>query len=1079
MAFSISNNTPSIGYVQWADVNIQYKGVSYAVTNGYTNYRYVYWLAANPSQFFVSDTFPTLTPDDALVFMNKNGVALIVPTATIIDGGLVVPGSIYADALAANTITGDKIIAGAITADKIAANAIGADKIAAAAITSDKIAASGIDAGKITTGVLNATRVQIGSGSTFAEGYDPTTKETPSAAQEKADAAYESAKDYIQSRGENLVTNGTGLLGDNTNFTSFVFDGADNYACNGSFKHVSTQTAKAISEKIPVNPDLSYRFNYYVKANPYIAGGKGYGYLSCFDADNLGIGPNHTMYISNTLTTLAQELKAGDTVVYLASTANWRNTEGSATYRRSFIFWNYTNSFGYTYPELTYSRYYYSNAWQDGGVDYVNNTITLTSPWAGATFSAGTKVSNGNSGGSYKYIAGSYYEYSSSWTNYNGLISGIDTTGTNITNKFHPGTASISIGWLINYGTTGSTVWISNVSFGIDVETVSGSTAKVAVAQAAADAAQSTANTASTNATSALSQLTDITADNKIVAVEKQLLKKEWDAISAEKSVIDTQADAFGVTTEKTTYGSKYTALNTYINTTYPLFSSLTTTTTIDDGATLRLKFKEYYDARTALLNKISTVAKALADAAQGTANTALANAATAQTTANGKNKVFYQTEAPTASAVGDTWFDTDNGNKAYKWDGSSWVASLFGTGAIADASITTAKIGALQVTEALIADAAISNAKIASLNAGKVTAGKLQSSDTKTYFDLDNSEIRGEKSEEIIEILNSIVLTQGTLSTTTGLWSDNTSYGVTGYYGVIPSSSVTIAGTVYTCYKFFYNSAKQFISYSSSNPATVPSTARYIRLRFYNAGAAFTSWVNNVSGTMTLTAPIIFVINPTVGPRFTKGDLKILSIEKGSICANDRMLINRFLPKNSTEISIRNFKPGGIIFDENYDGTFTPYAYIDVKDYEDILGVAYPRMMIRSVGATGYGDIDIIAGGELKLGAPLVSHTPTITTATLQNSWANYSAADGTYNQAGYYRFGGRVYLQGLIKSGSTGTTAFTLNSDFRPPKQLLFPILVYGNNLGYLQIETDGEVKPIVPNSTWLSLEGISFAL
>lgn len=41
--YSILNNAPSAGYIQWSSVNIQYNGVSYAIANGYTNYTYVYW----------------------------------------------------------------------------------------------------------------------------------------------------------------------------------------------------------------------------------------------------------------------------------------------------------------------------------------------------------------------------------------------------------------------------------------------------------------------------------------------------------------------------------------------------------------------------------------------------------------------------------------------------------------------------------------------------------------------------------------------------------------------------------------------------------------------------------------------------------------------------------------------------------------------------------------------------------------------------------------------------------------------------------------------------------------------------
>ena len=87
-----------------------------------------------------------------------------------------------------------------------------------------------------------------------------------------------------------------------------------------------------------------------------------------------------------------------------------------------------------------------------------------------------------------------------------------------------------------------------------------------------------------------------------------------------------------------------------------------------------------------------------------------------AQATADGKNTVFYSIGTPVANKKDDVWFDTDDGHKMYRWDGSAWVGSQFGTDAIAN----------LSVTNALIADAAITNAKIANLDAGKITTGTL-----------------------------------------------------------------------------------------------------------------------------------------------------------------------------------------------------------------------------------------------------------------------------------------------------------------------------------------------------------------
>lgn len=97
----------------------------------------------------------------------------------------------------------------------------------------------------------------------------------------------------------------------------------------------------------------------------------------------------------------------------------------------------------------------------------------------------------------------------------------------------------------------------------------------------------------------------------------------------------------------------------------------------------------------------------------------AAANAASgAQTTANGKNTVFRQTSAPAATGrvTGDVWFDTDDGNRIYTWNGSAWASTQMGSAAIADLAISNAKI----------VDGTIANAKIANLDAGKITTGTI-----------------------------------------------------------------------------------------------------------------------------------------------------------------------------------------------------------------------------------------------------------------------------------------------------------------------------------------------------------------
>ena len=56
--------------------------------------------------------------------------------------------------------------------------------------------------------------------------------------------------------------------------------------------------------------------------------------------------------------------------------------------------------------------------------------------------------------------------------------------------------------------------------------------------------------------------------------------------------------------------------------------------------------------------------------------------------TANdGKTTVFTQNGQPTANNTGDLWFDTNDGNKQYRWDGSSWVVVR---DVVTQASVTT-----------------------------------------------------------------------------------------------------------------------------------------------------------------------------------------------------------------------------------------------------------------------------------------------------------------------------------------------------------------------------------------------------
>ena len=49
------------------------------------------------------------------------------------------------------------------------------------------------------------------------------------------------------------------------------------------------------------------------------------------------------------------------------------------------------------------------------------------------------------------------------------------------------------------------------------------------------------------------------------------------------------------------------------------------------------------------------------------------------QSSVGTKARTFFQDDAPTATAIGDIWFDTNDSNKVYRWNGSAWVEARDG----------------------------------------------------------------------------------------------------------------------------------------------------------------------------------------------------------------------------------------------------------------------------------------------------------------------------------------------------------------------------------------------------------------
>lgn len=285
-----------------------------------------------------------------------------------------------------------------------------------------------------------------------------TTKEEAAAATEKAYAK-------ATSKGEQLVANGTGLLGDNTNFSSWTFDGANANNSPGSFTMPAGHRGNLFTDEyIPLDSQKEYTLTFDAKS--LLGVGTIYAMLDFYDADENRILAGNHIYIAGTTTKLARDLVAGDTVAYVEDLSKWVTNK---TYHVWLAFWNQKNSFGYTYPVETYTR----NRWQmkhsnnlptSDALDYANNCITLHTAYTGATIPAGTELSQGGDGSSYKYLIFNQV-IPTEWQTFSGKIKGVDYSGTNISTMFPPGTAYAKIGYLWNYNNSaGEQLWITNVT---------------------------------------------------------------------------------------------------------------------------------------------------------------------------------------------------------------------------------------------------------------------------------------------------------------------------------------------------------------------------------------------------------------------------------------------------------------------------------------------------------------------------------------------------------------------------------------------------------------------------------------
>lgn len=203
----------------------------------------------------------------------------------------------------------------------------------------------------------------------------------------------------------NLLLNGFGELG-TTNWGNVSgVTTTDLPSANSNIKAKFKDTTS--QEYIPIYRNHTYKISLYVKAAS--TSSSNYPSIKAYDIDKNEIQnyQEPTGFNLNTMTTLTQELKAGDTKIYVANLSNW-NANSGHYYNHAAIF-DYVDSTGYKYPIGTYTRItptFGSGTNAKTNLDKTNNIITLNTPYSGKTILVGTSVCASTDGGTYYYPLG-------------------------------------------------------------------------------------------------------------------------------------------------------------------------------------------------------------------------------------------------------------------------------------------------------------------------------------------------------------------------------------------------------------------------------------------------------------------------------------------------------------------------------------------------------------------------------------------------------------------------------------------------------------------------------------------------
>ena len=274
---------------------------------------------------------------------------------------------------------------------------------------------------------------------------------------------------YIQSRGQGLITNGYGLLLDNTNFSAFTPLKSDVPAGFMSFANGTYNSTAPIDETIAVNMDKEYIFSFKAKTINAAANNKAYAYIECFDVDRGSIQTHHLPVITFKL---AEDWNATQPNLKPVSEDVSRvGTYLAKVMGTASLFWildaDYTSKTGLIYPRGTYSRTNLTPLKKFNETSFINGEWRGLVLVKGASKKAGDYVSIAVTGGThiYPFIGGkgnrdlADHVIPNEWTDYTITFKPKDI--------LRPGTATIRVGWLLNRGSSnkGNITGINGIEF--------------------------------------------------------------------------------------------------------------------------------------------------------------------------------------------------------------------------------------------------------------------------------------------------------------------------------------------------------------------------------------------------------------------------------------------------------------------------------------------------------------------------------------------------------------------------------------------------------------------------------------